>query len=208
MVFKVAVMSVSTRPKPYNKFISQYVETRKPDSYDGLVIEHIDLAEENLPAYNELISPKKMPRENPTSHYLHEHTRNWSAKVLQYDAFIIVTPQYNWSIPASLKNAIDYLCNEWRGKPVGLVTYGTRGGFRAANHLVEVLGGGLKMEVCESKVQLKITDESYEETQKLGRLSADRESAWKADGSEKAIEAMYSELLRKLEANQENQKFR
>ena len=64
----------------------------------------------------------------------------------QYDAFIFVTPQYNWSIPASLKNALDYLYYEWVGKPAGIVSYGSRGGGKAADHLKGVLEG-LRMRV-------------------------------------------------------------
>jgi NAD(P)H-dependent FMN reductase len=66
--------------------------------------------------------------------------------VQQYDAFIFVTPQYNWSIPASLKNALDYLFHEWAGKPAGIVSYGSKGGVKAAEHLRSVLTG-LRMRV-------------------------------------------------------------
>jgi NAD(P)H-dependent FMN reductase len=44
-----------------------------------------------------------------------------------------VFPQYNWGYPAVLKNALDYLYREWRDKPASFITYGTRGGIKAAN---------------------------------------------------------------------------
>lgn len=55
------------------------------------------------------------------------------------DAFVIVTPEYNHSYPASLKHAIDFYMKEWQTKPVGLVSYGGgAGGQRAAEHLRQV----------------------------------------------------------------------
>ncbi|MFC6067927.1 MULTISPECIES: NADPH-dependent FMN reductase [Streptomyces] len=55
------------------------------------------------------------------------------------DAFVVITPEYNHSFPASLKNAIDWHLSEWAAKPVGLVSYGGMGGgLRAAEHLRQV----------------------------------------------------------------------
>lgn len=49
------------------------------------------------------------------------------------DAFVIVMPQYNYGFNAALKNALDYLFDEWRDKPVGLVSIGSvSGGLRGA----------------------------------------------------------------------------
>lgn len=46
--------------------------------------------------------------------------------------------QYNWGYPAALKNALDYLYHEWLGKPAVIITYGTRGGGKAAAQLQQV----------------------------------------------------------------------
>src|SRR5690606_5472841 len=52
------------------------------------------------------------------------------------DAFVVVTPEYNHSFPASLKNAIDWFYSEWHAKPVGFVSYGGRtGGMHAVEQL-------------------------------------------------------------------------
>lgn len=77
----------------------------------------VDLAEVALP----LMDEPKHPR---LQQYQHQHTKEWSALVSQADAFVFVTPEYNHSFPASLKNALDYLSHEWRDKPAGFVTYG------------------------------------------------------------------------------------
>jgi NAD(P)H-dependent FMN reductase len=56
------------------------------------------------------------------------------------DAFIMVTPEYNHSFPASLKNAIDWYVEEWKAKPIGFVSYGAiAGGLRSVAHLRELL---------------------------------------------------------------------
>lgn len=63
-----------------------------------------------------------------------------SPRLAQADAFVIVTPEYNHSFPASLKNALDWHNEQWHGKPVGFVSYGgLSGGLRAVEHLRVVL---------------------------------------------------------------------
>jgi NAD(P)H-dependent FMN reductase len=72
--------------------------------------------------------------------YTHQHTRDWSAKVAEADAFLFVMPEYNYGYNAELKNAIDYLHAEWHYKPVGLVSYGgVSAGTRAAQMIKQVV---------------------------------------------------------------------
>lgn len=60
-------------------------------------------------------------------------------KLASADAFVVLTPEYNHSFPAALKNLIDWHYTEWQAKPVALVTYGgLAGGLRAAEHLRQV----------------------------------------------------------------------
>lgn len=72
--------------------------------------------------------------------------RSWSRVVSTLDIFIFVTPQYNWGLPAALKNAIDRVYHEWRGKSAIVVSYGGHGGDKCNRQLQEVLQG-LKMNV-------------------------------------------------------------
>jgi NAD(P)H-dependent FMN reductase len=63
--------------------------------------------------------------------YQHAHTQAWSAPVDRADAFVLVTPEYNYGTPPSLVNACDYLLHEWAYKPAGFVSYGgAAGGMR------------------------------------------------------------------------------
>ncbi|MET8426904.1 NAD(P)H-dependent oxidoreductase [Nocardia sp. NPDC004860] len=55
------------------------------------------------------------------------------------DAYVIVTPEYNHTFPAALKNAIDWIYEEWAAKPTGFISYGgMSGGLRAVEHLRHV----------------------------------------------------------------------
>ncbi|TYP88129.1 NADPH-dependent FMN reductase [Blastococcus xanthinilyticus] len=92
----------------------------------------LDLARVALPMLDE-------PLAAAFGRYQHEHTRRWAATVASCDAFVFVTPEYNHSIPAAVKNAIDYLYAEWHHKAVGAVSYGLAGGVRAVEHLRTVL---------------------------------------------------------------------
>ncbi len=60
-------------------------------------------------------------------------------KVSEADGYVIVTPEYNYSVPAVLKNALDNLAFEMAKKPVAIVSYGSVGGARAAEHLKTIL---------------------------------------------------------------------
>jgi len=53
------------------------------------------------------------------------HTKRWAEKIGSFDAYIFVTPEYNHGISGALKNAIDFLCQEWNNKAAGFVSYGS-----------------------------------------------------------------------------------
>ncbi|MEV0526091.1 NAD(P)H-dependent oxidoreductase [Streptomyces sp. NPDC050439] len=78
----------------------------------------------------------------------------WSglqARLVKADAFVVVTPEYNHAVPASLKNTIDWFRAEWVAKPVGLVSYGgVGGGLRSVEHLRQIFSEVHSMTVRES----------------------------------------------------------
>ncbi|MBB4826447.1 NAD(P)H-dependent FMN reductase [Sporosarcina luteola] len=64
----------------------------------------------------------------------------WSEAVAKQDGFVFIVQEYNHSITGALKNALDYLRDEWNNKAAGIVSYGSVGGARAAEHLRGILG--------------------------------------------------------------------
>jgi NAD(P)H-dependent FMN reductase len=95
-------------------------------AHGAFEIESIDLAEVNLP----MLAEPEHPR---LQHYHFDDTKAWSARISRADAFVFVTPEYNYSPAPALLNALDHLLHEWAYKPVGFVSYGgVSGGTRAA----------------------------------------------------------------------------
>ena len=79
--------------------------------------ELIDLKAVNLPMLDEPHHPR-------LQQYTRESTKTWSAVIAGCDAFVFVTPEYNFGPPPALVNALDHLYVEWQYKPVGFVSYG------------------------------------------------------------------------------------
>lgn len=117
----------------------------------------IDLNDNPLPIFNEPDVPSQI---KSASDYKFAHTRAWSELISSYMAFVFVTPQYNWGYPASIKNAIDYLFHEWRGKPALVVSYGGHGGGKAAVQLQQVLEA-VNMKVVKDFVALQFPDRAF-----------------------------------------------
>lgn len=90
--------------------------------------ELVDLRDYPLPFFDEPKSPLREPSKN-------EVAVRWANKVRELDAFIFVNGEYNHGIPASLKNALDYLYEEWNRKPASAVSYGNAGGARGVEQL-------------------------------------------------------------------------
>ncbi|MEU9407638.1 NAD(P)H-dependent oxidoreductase [Streptomyces sp. NPDC048281] len=130
---KLEIIVASTRPGRIGLTIGEWFEARAKEHGGFDEVELVDLAEVDLPFMNEPHHPR-------LGKYTHQHTRDWSAKVAEADAFVFVMPEYNYGYNAELKNAIDYLHREWHYKPVGLVSYGgVSAGTRAAQMIKQVV---------------------------------------------------------------------
>jgi NAD(P)H-dependent FMN reductase len=130
---RILVIGGSIRPRRVSADIAEWVAKVGREATEGL-LEVVDLKDWPLPMDDE-------PGIPAGGEYAFEHTRAWSRKVSEGDAFVFVTPQYNWGYPAPLKNALDHLYSEWSGKPAMIVTYGGRGGGKCADQLRQVLDG-------------------------------------------------------------------
>lgn len=123
IAFHLQVLTVSTRPTRKGPAVAAWFEeqARQHGRFD---VNPVDLAAINLPLMDEPEHPR-------LKKYQHAHTKAWSARVERAEAFVFVTPEYNFSTPPPLVNALDYLLHEWAYKPVGFVSYGgVSGGLR------------------------------------------------------------------------------
>ncbi|EPX71686.1 NADPH-dependent FMN reductase [Schizosaccharomyces octosporus yFS286] len=197
---KIALITSSCRSTRLNPFITDYVRSVIASSNlpNGISVHTVDVKNFNLPIYNEPRVPVSLPKHDPTSYYQHETTRKWSLEIGIYDAYIFVTPQYNWSIPASLKNAIDFLFHEWTGKPAGIVTYGGHGGLKAASHLQDIIRG-LRMQRVSTTPGLTITQKTLDDCIKHGHLDNELIQSWIGNGSDEVIREMWAEILQLLQ---------
>jgi NAD(P)H-dependent FMN reductase len=120
----VLVVVGSTREGRFGPVPARWIAERAA-ARDDLDVTLVDLLDADLPAV--------MPA-GP-----HPAVAAWAAQVGAADAVVVVTPEYNHSVPASLKQAIDLVGPEWRATPIGLVSYGgMSGGLRASEHLRQV----------------------------------------------------------------------
>ncbi|HEX2203041.1 MAG TPA: NAD(P)H-dependent oxidoreductase [Longimicrobium sp.] len=117
------VIVASTRPGRKGPAVASWF-LGQARAHGGFRVEEVDLAEVGLPLFDE-------PRHPRLRQYEHAHTRAWSETVSRGDAYVLVTPEYNFGPPPSLVNAFDYLVHEWAYKPAGFVSYGgVSGGLR------------------------------------------------------------------------------
>lgn len=125
------IVIASTRPGRIGLPVGEWFEARAR-AHGGFEVDLADLAAIDLPFMDE-------PKHPRLREYTHQHTKDWSARVDAADAFAFVHPEYNYGFNAPLKNALDYLNQEWRYKPLGLVSYGgVSAGTRAAQMIKQV----------------------------------------------------------------------
>lgn len=123
---KLNIVICSTRPGRIGPSVARWFHGAA-QAHGGFEVELVDLADFNLPVFDEPHHPR-------LRRYEHDHTKAWSASVEPADAFVFVTPEYNFGPPPAFTNALNYLFLEWNHKVAGIVSYGgASGGMRAAH---------------------------------------------------------------------------
>jgi NAD(P)H-dependent FMN reductase len=149
-VTKIAIILGSTRPGRNGEAVATWVQdiaSRRSDADFELV----DLADFPLPHLDEPV-PASMGA------YSNEHTKQWAAKIAEFDGFVFVTPEYNHSTSGVLKNALDYIYAEWNNKAAAFVSYGSAGGARAVEHL-RLIASELQMATVRAQVAISLLTE-------------------------------------------------
>lgn len=149
-MLNVGIITGSTRPNRQSETVARWVLAAAEARGDARY-ELVDIAAFDLPLFDEPLPPM-------AGQQAHAHTRRWAAKVAELDAFVFVTPEYNHSMPAALKNAIDFLHKEWGDKSAGFVSYGSAVGTRAVEHLRAVMGA-LAVADVRTQVGLSLFDD-------------------------------------------------
>ncbi|MHA8111321.1 NADPH-dependent FMN reductase [Lactobacillaceae bacterium Melli_B4] len=148
---KGAIIIGSTRPSRISPEVAQWAQ--KILNQGSIDYEIIDLKDVKLPFLDEDEVPMN-------GEYHQDHTIGWSNTIKAYDGIIFLFPQYNWSYPAILKNAIDYLAKEWADKPVSCITYGHHGGTQAFASMLLVING-LKMKRMAVNPGINIKEDMF-----------------------------------------------
>lgn len=163
---KIQVIIGSTRPGRVSERIARWVANEAKPA--GIEVELVDLADYPMPFFDEAISPQYNPARTPG-----DAVKRWLDKLAEADGYVLVTPEYNRSYPAVLKNALDYVDFQLARKPVALVAHGSTGGAQAVGHLRGVLPGLLAVTVPKATF---ITGRAGELIDESGKLNAEAQA--------------------------------
>jgi NAD(P)H-dependent FMN reductase len=130
---KLAVIIGSTRQGRQSDRLANWVAKEAAKKAD---VEVLDLRDYSMPFFDEAISPRYNPERQPVP-----EVKKWLDKVAEFDGYFVVTPEYNRSTSAVLKNALDTLGYEANKKPFALVAHGSSGGAQAVAGLRITLPG-------------------------------------------------------------------
>ena len=132
---KLAIIVGSVREKRFGPVVGAWV-AEQARTHGGFEVEVVDLAKVDIP----LTMPPESPKFAGDAYPRPAGMAPLTTALAEADAFIVVTPEYNHSYPASLKAAIDWHFTQWTAKPVAFVSYGAlAGGRHAVLHLENVL---------------------------------------------------------------------
>ncbi|MEQ1569460.1 MAG: NAD(P)H-dependent oxidoreductase [Myxococcota bacterium] len=140
------VVITSTRPSRQGPSVARWFADQAR-AHGGFEVVPVDLADIGLPLLDEPEHPRLRK-------YQHPHTIRWSQTVDRADAFVFVTPEYNYGTPPALVNALDYLVHEWAYKPVGFVSYGGISAGTRSSQMTKQLVTTLKMMPVPEQVSL------------------------------------------------------
>jgi NAD(P)H-dependent FMN reductase len=146
---KIAIIISSTRETRFGDKAAQWIYDIASQRSD-MSVEILDLRDYPMPFFDEVASNAWVPSTN-------EVAQRWQKKVAEYDGYIFITAEYNRSITAVLKNALDYAYPEWNRKAAAYVGYGSVGGARAVEHL-RLISVELQMAPTRSGVHIQGSD--------------------------------------------------
>lgn len=147
---KIAVIIGSNRQGRGTPKVANWVLKTAKEIQPETEFELVDIADFDLPFMTEPKSPQGNPDRQPEG-----EVKRWLDTLAPADGYVIVTPEYNHSVPGVLKNAIDQLDTQFMKKPVAIVSHGVMGGARANEHLRLIVNSTLGAVPIPQSVTLK-----------------------------------------------------
>ncbi|MEI9913812.1 MAG: NAD(P)H-dependent oxidoreductase [Candidatus Saccharibacteria bacterium] len=179
---KLAVILGTTRKGRQSVKEAKWI-VKEAQKMQDTEVELLDLADYPMPFFDEAASPRYNPDRKPEG-----TVKKWLDKISEADAYIFITPEYNHSIPAVLKNAFDYLDWQMNRKPATVASHGSVGGARATMHLKEIISESKAVPIQQAVAFHGISEGIDDE----GNLSA--ELAANPYGPQTALNAALEEL--------------
>ncbi len=132
---KLQIIVGSVRKNSQGSKVGSWI-TDTANTHERVEAELLDLHDWDLPLYNEALPPLALGGK-----YEGDIGSKWAAKIAEGDAYVFVTPEYNHGYSAAIKNAIDWVGNEWSNKPAAIVGYSMtpNGGVLGVEQLKPVL---------------------------------------------------------------------
>ncbi|KAF8852300.1 flavoprotein [Acephala macrosclerotiorum] len=180
---KIAIITGSTRAVRIGPSVTKFVTSvLKSDISSKFEFSIVDIASFNLPVFDEAVVPASVPF---AAQFAHAHSIAWSAEISKYAGYILITACYNQGPPGGVKNAVDYLYNEIKGKPFLIISYGMEGGEKASDSLAVSLKS-MHTVVMETRPMLSLArNEPFEfgmpfdlRLAATGKLGEDTLKAW------------------------------
>jgi NAD(P)H-dependent FMN reductase len=142
---RLALVIGSTRPQRFADKPADWLLDLAAQR-DDLTLDRLDLRDFDLPFFAEASSNLHLPSVDP-------RVLAWQDAIRPYDGYVFLVAEYNHSMTAALKNALDQAYVEWMRKPFSAVGYGSVGGARAIEHL---RGAGVELQMVPSKFSVHL----------------------------------------------------
>jgi NAD(P)H-dependent FMN reductase len=142
---KIAIIVSSTRATRFADIPTAWIKAQA-ESRGDMDVEVVDLRDYPMPFFAEVASNAWAPTQDPVA-------VKWQKKLAEFDGYVFVVAEYNRSITAALKNALDQAYVEWARKPFGAIAYGSMGGTSALAHL-RMIGVELQMVPVRNTVHI------------------------------------------------------
>ncbi|RFU79071.1 nadph-dependent fmn reductase [Trichoderma arundinaceum] len=198
MASKIAIIITSTRTPRVGPHVANLVHNilKAHPSSSSVTFSIVDVDTFKLPIFDEPTVPANVPAR---ASFIHDHSKRWSAEIASHDAYILTVPEYNYGVAGSTKNAIDYLKNEWDGKPAAIISYGISGGKNASEQVKTSLEG-VGLRVSATRPQLAFSGGVGPDTFLAvgeGKLGDGSQKEWEEKHGEEIIQS-FKEVLEAL----------